>query len=132
MQPAAKPDLAEYREFLRIGIGRRSPLDPAGDILEELKAQGVYHAIADLPLSFCNVPAIGLEPVSPNLPASLGIDQLRIDPDSFVGSLDTSFHNIAYPQRLSDLTRVDPIITIGNSVGMRFDLRQVGRSLAPR
>ena len=84
--------------------------------MHELEIERPRKTASDLALSFRQIPAIGVEPVRPNMRAAFGIDQLHVDQNLIATSTHAAFHDIANPQITPVLFRIDSFAFVGKAV----------------
>ena len=97
---------AAHCQIGRIGVLRAQTLGSAGFRRGQLYVQSPRKPRDDLVLHIEQVPALAVEPVGPEMRATLGVDQLGIDADAQTGSLNAAFEDVPHAKLAADLFHV--------------------------
>jgi len=108
----AQPDSASNFITLRDGHSRNHGRLPARD---PIYMNGTSQSGGHLVLHVEKIGALLVEAFGPQMPAALGIDELRVEADPFARVLHAAFENIAYAELAADLAGVDRLALICKS-----------------
>jgi hypothetical protein len=88
-------------------------LDSVGGRLDEFEVKRPRESAGDRVLRSREVGAIGVEPVSPEVRATFGVDQLHVHPNLVTSSSHATFEDIPNAQIAADLPHIDGFAFVG-------------------
>ena len=108
-----EPRPAAHHQIARVGIGPTFSPDLPVHILDELEIQGMRETAADLLLRLGEALPASLDPLSPEVPAALGVDQLHVHPRLAARPPHATFEHIPDAELAAHLPYVDRSALVG-------------------